>query len=412
MDIKYLSSKNIDNLSGKTILVCVDWNVPVDLGKITNATRLINTKETLLFLKKAKAKIIILSHFGRPELSKNFYLQNRNVQNKGVEFFFEEEKSFRPLIPQFEEILGLSINYIENILSPSAKMAFSKMKESEILLADNIRFFGGEEFNDGFLADALASLGAVYVNEAFSCSHRSHVSTDALAHRLESYAGFGFEREVTILNKVLNKPQHPTLALIGGAKISSKIDVLTNLSKKVDGMIIGGAMANTFLKAKGFSVGQSLVEDNHIDTALSILNQKNCEIILPCDGRASVDFDSPYVDVSYENIPQTHSIFDIGPASIERFKNKISTAKTIIWNGPFGVFEKENYNIGTLEIAKEIARLTESNKIISVAGGGDTLAALSLAGVENKLTFSSTAGGAFLEWLEGKTLPGLAALEK
>jgi phosphoglycerate kinase len=285
------------------------------------------------------------------------------------------------------------------------------MANGDIVVCDNVRFFGGEETNDQSLADALAALADAYVNDSFSCSHRAHVSTTALAHRLPAYAGVGMARELDCLQRALTKPKRPLWAIVGGAKVSSKIEVLLNLSQKVDGLIIGGAMAHTFLKAQGVPVGKSLVEDDFLDTAANILKRATCEVVLPIDGRSAAGMDQPYADVSYEGLPSTHAMFDIGPKTLDIYKEKLSHARTIIWNGPVGVFEVEAFQGGTCALAAEVARLTTLSGVITVAGGGDTLAALHKANVGGKLTFESTAGGAFLEWLEGKALPGVVALE-
>lgn len=397
-----------EKFKGKTVLVRVDWNVPIVDNKITDISRLISSKHTLSYLKDAGAKILILAHLGRPTYALAQYKQNPETVN--LSQFPEEEYSFRPMLDQIKTALDMPLYFLEHPFDENGMHYRSRMDDGDIMLCENIRFFAGEEVNDAHLSSALVKDVDYFVNDAFSCSHRAHVSTVGVAQRLESYVGFSMQRELEYLQNALLSPKRPLWALVGGAKVSSKIDILTNLAKKVDGLLIGGAMANTFLKAKGFDVGKSLIEEDFIDVAKNILDHAHCEIILPVDARVATSLNEPWRNVPFVDFPNDCAAFDIGAASIKLFCDKLLIARTIVWNGPMGVFENESYAQGTLELAKAIALLTSRDGLMSIAGGGDTLSAINQINLNGKFTFTSTAGGAFLEWLEGKTLPGVQAL--
>ncbi len=404
-------------LKRKYVLLRVDWNVPCYEKGLTSliaeSTRIINTKETLDLLRLHGARVIVLSHFGRPTIAKKAFKEAVAVGNTLLPDFFAYEYaySFEPLVPEVEVILDIPICYVKNPLTPEGRHAVGQMKDGDVVLCDNVRFFAGEEVNDDAFAKELAVCADAFVNEAFSCCHRAHASVEAITRYLPSYAGVALSYEVSYLEKAFINPKRPVWALIGGAKVSSKIDLLVHVSQKVDGLIIGGAMANTFLKAKGFNVGKSLVENDHIKTAEAILANATAEIVLPCDGVAATGFaDTAPIKVDYDAVPETHVVFDIGEKSCALFAKKLAAAHTIIWNGPVGVFEYDMYAGGSMTLARLLADLTAHKGVLTLAGGGDTLAALAKADTLDKLSYCSTAGGAFLECLEGKVLPGISAL--
>ncbi len=414
--MKVIDVKTAASLKGKYVFLRVDWNVPChekgSIPLIAESTRIINTKETLDFLRLHGARVIVLSHFGRPSVAKKTLKEAVVVGNMLPPDFFsyEDAYSFKPLVLEIGAILDIPIRYVENILTSEGRHVLSQMSDGDVVLCDNVRFFAGEEVNDDAFAKELAACADAFVNEAFSCCHRAHASVEAITHHLPSYAGLALFREVSYLEQVFVSPKRPVWVIVGGAKVSSKIDLLMHVSQKVDGLIIGGAMANTFLKAKGFNVGQSLVEDDHIKTAEAILANAIAEIVLPCDGIAATCFeDTALITVDYAAIPETHSVFDVGEKSCALFAEKLSGARTIIWNGPVGVFENDRYAGGSMALAQLLAQLTTKG-VLTLAGGGDTLAALAKADALDKLSYYSTAGGAFLESLEGKVLPGVKAL--
>lgn len=409
--MKKLSEDLTSYFKGKRVLCRFDWNVPLSDYKITSMDRLLATKDTLAFLQSAGAKTVILTHLGRPTVAERIY--DPTQPNGGLEFALEPEYSFKLLTEQIATFFKLPIHYVENLFVEQGQNQLSRMDDGDIILADNVRFFAGETANDDDLSRAFAALGDIFVNDAFSCSHRAHATTVGIARHLESYAGFSLQTEISYLTKALETPKRPLWAIIGGAKVSTKIDILTNLAQKVDGMVIGGAMANTFLKAKGVFVGHSLVEDDHLETARTILQGAKCEIILPCDGRIALSLQAENSVISdFDQIPDSYAIYDIGPMSLKLFRQKLEPAHTIVWNGPMGVFENDQFSAGTIGMAKLIGELTGLFGALSVVGGGDTMAAISFAHLKDHYSFASTAGGAFLEWLEGNSLPGIDVLNQ
>ena len=341
-------------------------------------------------------KLILLSHFGRP---------------KGR----DEVNSLRPLAQSVSEHLGRPVGFAEDCIGEPAQKAIAAMQNGDILLLENTRFHKGEEKNDPEFADELAKLGDLYVNDGFSVAHRAHASTEGVAHRLPAYAGRSMQAELDALSKALDNPQRPLAAIVGGAKISSKLELLGNLTKKVDYLIIGGAMANTFFAARGIKTGKSLIEKDMFSTARAIVDAAraaNCEIVLPTDVVIATEFKAhaPHRVVGISGVSDMEMILDIGPRSAAKLAYQLASFKTLVWNGPFGAFELEPFNEGTNTIAKAAADLTQSGSLLTVAGGGDTVSALNQAGAGDKFSYVSTAGGAFLEWLEGKELPGVEAL--
>jgi phosphoglycerate kinase len=391
--------RTIDSIdvSGKRVLVRVDLNVPMKAGKVTDATRIERAAPTLGELAAKGAKVIVLSHFGRPA-------------GKRV-----PEMSLRPLVEPLAGALGKPVAFAEDCIGPVAEDAVRALKAGEVLLLENLRFHGGEEKNDPAFVDKLSVLGDIYVNDAFSAAHRAHASTEGLAHRLPAVAGRLMQAELEALDKALGHPQRPVCALVGGAKVSTKLELLGNLVGRVDKLIIGGGMANTFLHAQGIAVGTSLCEKDLAPTALGILAKAkaaNCQVLLPVDVVVAAEFkaQSPHRVVDVSACPEDRMVLDIGPKSVALYIQELEACATLVWNGPVGAFELKPFDEGGLALAHAVARLTTQGKLLSVAGGGDTVAALAQAGVEDKLSYVSTAGGAFLEWLEGRTLPGVAAL--
>jgi phosphoglycerate kinase len=394
--------KTIDDLdvAGKTILVRADLNAPMRDGKISDKTRLERTAPTFASLAERGGRVVVMSHMGRP---------------KGV---VVDAMSLRPIAEALGEVMGgRKIAFATDCIGPAAKSCALSLKDGEVALLENLRFHGGEEQNDARFAAELAALGDVYVNDAFSCAHRAHASTEALARLLPAAAGKLMQAELDALTKALEAPVHPVAAVVGGAKISTKMEVLGSLTEKVDLLIIGGAMANTFLHAKGHNMGRSLCELDMAQAALDILQtaeQRQCEILLPKDAVVAPEFkkDVETQVVPIDGIPAQSMMLDIGPHSAKEASQRLKDCKTLVWNGPFGAFEVPPFDCGTNAVAQEAARLTKEGNLLSVAGGGDTVAALIQAGVRDDFSYVSTAGGAFLEWLEGKTLPGVAALEQ
>jgi phosphoglycerate kinase len=384
------------DLAGKRVLVRVDLNVPMENGKVTDATRIERAAPTISEIAGKGGKVILLSHFGRP---------------KGP----DPAQSLRPVAQAVAEIIKRPVAFAPDCIGPQAEAAVAALKPGDILCLENTRFHRGEEKNDPAFADALAKLGDIWVNDAFSAAHRAHASTEGLGHRLPAYAGRAMQAELDALTRALEAPQRPLVAVIGGAKISTKLDLIGNLIAKVDALIIGGGMANTFLAAEGKPVGKSLAEHDLVATARDIMAkaaQQRREIVLPVDAVVARTFaaHAPSRVVSVDAVDGDEMILDIGPRSIEHAVSVLARMKTVVWNGPFGAFELEPFDTGTIETAEAAAELTEAGKLVSVAGGGDTVAALNKAGVADRFTYVSTAGGAFLEWLEGKALPGVEVL--
>ncbi len=396
-----MAFRTLDNadVKSKRVLVRVDLNVPVADGKVTDSTRIERVKPTIMELRRKDAKVILLAHFGRPK--------GQVVQ----------EFSLRQIVKTTEDVLGCPVTFAEDCVGEKAKAVIDAMNDGDIVLLENTRFHAGEEKNDPEFVKALAANGDIYVNDAFSAAHRAHASTEGLAHVLPAYAGRSMQMELEALEKGLGKPAHPVIAIVGGAKVSTKIDLLNNLVEKVDALIIGGGMANTFLAAQGLSVGKSLCEHELGETARTIMTKakaENCSIILPVDAVVATRFEANASNHRYgiEAIPVDGMILDIGENSIERINGAIDDAATIVWNGPLGAFEMHPFDQGTVAVAKLVAERTKQKKLVSIAGGGDTVSALNHAGVAQDFTYISTAGGAFLEWMEGKPLPGVIALEE
>lgn len=385
--------KTLDDmeLAGKRVLTRVDINVPVEDGRVTDATRIERIVPTVKDILAADGKVVLIAHFGRP---------------KGK---LVPELSLQTLLPALEKAFGQEVAFAEDFESANGL-------DAPIVLLENIRFWPGEEKNDLQLAKKLAGLGDIYCNDAFSAAHRAHASTEALARELPCCAGRLMQAELTALESALGDPVRPVVAVVGGAKVSTKLDLLGNLSEKVDKLVIGGGMANTFLAAQGIDVGKSLCEHDMTEIAKQIMLKAadvGCQIILPADIVVAREFKAGAENetVAATQCPADAMILDAGPEAVERVGYAFENAKTLIWNGPLGAFEIEPFNAATDAAARKAAELTEAGKLVSVAGGGDTVAALNASGSAEKFTYISTAGGAFLEWMEGKTLPGVAALE-
>lgn len=400
MQYKLLTLDSAD-FNKKTVLVRLDLNVPVLDGKITDFSRIDSILPTLTELIEKKAKVIILSHFGRPKGKVNTDYSLHFIR----EVLEERLKTDVAFFPATAE--QTSFENVKSYLSDS--------NQASVVLLENLRFYAEEEANDPFFAKKLASLGVCYVNDAFSVSHRAHASTEGVTKFLPSYAGRHLQSEIEALQSVLGSPKKPVMAIIGGSKVSTKIDVLNHLVKIVDHLVVGGGMANTFLAAQGKQIGQSLYEKEYQETALRILaeaEKTGCQILLPHDViiASSIKDKSGAMSVSADNVPDDQMILDIGESSVEEIKQVLFKCNSLLWNGPLGAFEYEPFDQATLSIAHAANIATQENGLVSVAGGGDTLAALEKAGVKEKMTHVSTAGGAFLEWIEGKTLPGIKPL--
>lgn len=384
------------DVKGKRVLLRVDLNVPMDNGRVSDTTRLQRIAKTIIELSEAGGKVIILAHFGRP---------------KGP----DPKESLKPVAAALGYVVLRHVEFAADCVGEVAEKAVAAMKNGEILCLENTRFHPGEEKNDPAFVAQLAKLGDIWVNDAFSCAHRAHASTEGLGHVLPAYAGRTMEAELEALTKALEAPTHPVIAIIGGSKVSTKLELLENLVTKVDALVIGGGMANTFLHAQGINVGKSLCEKDLAATALRILTKAetaNCAIILPVDAVVAFHFEANAPSHAYglDAIPADGMILDVGPQSIERVRAAIDDAATLVWNGPLGAFEMTPFDRGTVQAAKHAAARTKAGKLISVAGGGDTVAALNHAGAAMDFTYVSTAGGAFLEWMEGKPLPGVEVL--
>jgi phosphoglycerate kinase len=384
------------DVKGKRVLVRVDLNVPVENGVVTDATRIERAAPAITEIADKGAKVILLSHFGRP---------------KGR----DPKQSLKPVAAEVAHVIKRPVKFAEDCIGEVAMSAVAAMKPGDIVCLENTRFHAGEEKNDKDFVAAMAKLGDIWVNDAFSAAHRAHASTEGLGHVLPAYAGRTMQAELDALGKALEHPEHPVAAIVGGAKISTKLDLLSNLMQKVDTLIIGGAMANTFLLAQGKNVGKSLVEVDLVPTAQKIMAEAKSakrEIVLPVDAVVAEKFEAhaPSRVVDTDHVAANELMLDIGPRSVDQAISVLARSKTLVWNGPFGAFELEPFDNGTVEVAEAAAELTQAHKLVSVAGGGDTVAALNVAGVAARFTYVSTAGGAFLEWLEGKPLPGVEVL--
>jgi phosphoglycerate kinase len=384
----------LGDLSGKRVLLRSDLNVPMQNGIVTDTTRLEATAPTVKDLLAKGATVLVLAHFDRP---------------KGK---IVPEMSLKPVAPAFAKVLGVPVHFVDDCTNVAAAKA---LPIGSVAVLENTRFHPGEEKNDPALAKAMAALGDIYVNDAFSAAHRAHASTEAIAKLLPAYAGRSMQRELDALQKALGAPIKPVVAIVGGAKVSSKLDVLTNLVSKVQHLIIGGGMANTFLAARGLNVGKSLCEHDLADTVRNIIDNaeaSGCTIHLPYDVVVAKEFKAnpPTRTVSVTDVADDEMILDAGPAAVEQFGDVLKICRTALWNGPLGAFETSPFDTATVAVARIAAALTQDGSLLSVAGGGDTVSALNHAGVAGQFSFVSTAGGAFLEWMEGKALPGVDAL--
>ncbi|PBN44493.1 phosphoglycerate kinase [Sphingobium sp. D43FB] len=389
---------DMGDISGKAVLVREDLNVPMHEGSVSDDTRLRSAMPTVLELADRGAKVLILAHFGRPKGQKNPE--------------FSLSKITRPL----SQVLGREVQFIPDCAGQAAVDGIAVMRPGDIAILENTRFHAGEEQNDPALAEAMAAIADMYVNDAFSAAHRAHVSTEGIAHKLPAFAGRAMERELDALQVALGTPVKPVAAVVGGAKVSTKLDVLNHLVTKVDHLIIGGGMANTFLHARGVDVGKSLCEKDLADTAEAIFDKAEaagCTIHLPYDVVVAKEFTANPPSVrtcNVHEVAEDEMILDVGPAAVEALADVLKNCRTLVWNGPLGAFEIAPFDTATVALARTAAALTKEGQLTSVAGGGDTVAALNHAGAAADFTFVSTAGGAFLEWMEGKDLPGVKAL--
>ncbi len=395
--MNFKSIRDMD-LQGQKVLLRVDLNVPAQRSQVMDTTRIDRLKPTIDHLRDAGARVLILSHFGRPE----------GEQNPAMSLAF--------LLPTLEECWGCEVRFAQDCIGPKAEKVASSLQDGEVALLENLRFHKGEKANDPDFVMQLAALGDVYANDAFSAAHRAHASTEGLANQLPAAAGLLMEQELNALDAALEHPKKPVTAIVGGSKISTKLNVLNNIVKKVDYLILGGAMANTFIFAQGGNVGSSLCETDMKNEALKIMEtarEHDCKIVLPIDSVVSEELklNAPSEVVSSSDIPDGKMAIDIGPQTIAAVEDILEKSKTLLWNGPMGVFELKPFDKGTNALAEKAAALTKAGTLSSIAGGGDTISALENANVCEDFTYISTAGGAFLEWLKGKTLPGIAALE-
>jgi phosphoglycerate kinase len=387
-------------VAGRTVLVRLDLNVPMNDGEVADATRIERSVPTVKELLDKGAKVVVLAHFGRP---------------KGKR---EPSMSLAPLAQPLGQALGgTPVRVAEDCVGEPAQRAVDALRPGEVLLLENLRFHAGEEKNDPAFGDQLAQLGDLYVDDAFSAAHRAHASITGLAERLPAAAGRLMQAEVEALTRALDHPERPLVALVAGAKVSTKLELLGNLIERVDLMVLGGGMANTFLFAEGRPIGKSLAEKEMAETARAIAakaKECNCQLVLPIDGRIARRFEAgaPSEVVAIAQVPADGMILDIGPGSVQAIEGHLANCRTMVWNGPLGAFEIPPFDAGTTAVARRVAELTRAGRLMSVAGGGDTLSALAHAGVLDQLSYVSTAGGAFLEWLEGKELPGVAVLRK
>ena len=396
------SFKTLDDMgdvAGKRVLVREDLNVPMDGARVTDDTRLRAAAPTISELADKGAIVLVLAHFGRPKGERN------------------PDMSLALVTKPLSDVLGREVRFVDDCAGEAAEQAVADLRPGDIAVLENTRFHKGEEKNDPALAQAMARLGDLYVNDAFSAAHRAHASTEGLAHLLPAFAGRSMQAELEALEKALGNPEHPVAAVVGGAKVSTKLDVLKHLVSKVDHLIIGGGMANTFLAARGVNVGKSLCEHDLKDTVIEILDaadKADCTVHLPYDVVVAKEFraNPPTRTVNVHEVEADEMILDVGPAAVEALGDALKTCRTLVWNGPLGAFEIAPFDAATVALAQTAAALTQSGGLISVAGGGDTVAALNHAGVADRFSFVSTAGGAFLEWMEGKDLPGVAALTR
>ena len=383
---------------GKRVLLRSDLNVPVVDGKVADATRIARLAPTIRELAEKGARVIVMSHFGRPENG------------------YDPALSLRPLVPALAAAIGRPVVFAEDCIGAPARRVVDSLKNGDVALFENTRFHAGEEQNDPAFAKALAALADIYVNDAFSTAHRAHASTEGVAHLLPSAAGRLMQAELDALHAALGAPKRPVAAIVAGSKVSTKLKLLHFMLAKVQVLVIGGAMANTLLMAQGYKVGRSLAEKDMMDLALNILAQAksaSCELMLPLDAVVAPALRPgvPTQTVAIDRVPEDQMILDIGPQTVAAIGQRLEQCPTLVWNGPVGAFEIKPFDAGTIALAQRVAALTRAGKMLSVAGGGDTVAALHAAGVADSLTYVSAAGGAFLEWLEGRTLPGVAALK-
>ncbi|WP_366554559.1 phosphoglycerate kinase [Aquibaculum sediminis] len=388
-------------LAGRTALVRVDFNVPMEQGRVTDATRITRAIPTIHRLREAGAKVVLLSHFGRPKGERR------------------EDMSLAPLLPELQAALGaeVPVRFAEDCIGAPAERALAELPEGGVLLLENLRFHKGEEKNDPEFAAALAALGDLFVSDAFSAAHRAHASVEGIAHKLPAVAGLLMQEELEALQKALEQPERPVAAIVGGAKVSTKLELLGNLVERVQLLVIGGGMANTFLHALGVNVGASLCEKEMAPTVEDIVRRakaSDCDIVLPTDAVVAAEFkpNAAYDVVTVKQVPADRMILDIGPRTAEHIALRLAECRTLVWNGPLGAFEIQPFDAGTNQVAQAAADLTRAGTLLSVAGGGDTVSALSHAGVLDAFSYVSSAGGAFLEWLEGKTLPGVQVLRE
>ena len=398
-DIDLAAIKTLDGLdvAGKRVLVRADLNVPVEAGVVADATRIERVLPTIEALRKGGAKVVLMSHFGRPKGERS------------------PETSLKPVAAKLQDLLGTDVLFVHDCVGPEVEAAVAALKDGDLALLENLRYHAGETKNDIGFAKQLAALGDLYVDDAFSCAHRAHASVEAIARLMPAYAGMAMMAEINALSAALEDPQRPVMAVVGGAKVSTKIEVLTNLAQRMDMIVVGGGMANTFLFADGIDVGKSLCEPDFVATVKDITEKakaSGCEIVLPVDVVVATSL-AERVKTSVcgvDEIPADAMALDQGPESVAVLKEKLAGTKTILWNGPLGAFEIAPFGEATFALAKEAARRSKDGTLISVAGGGDTVRALNEAGAADDFTYISTAGGAFLEWLAGKTLPGIAVL--
>lgn len=386
------------DLAGKRVLVRVDLNVPMEDGKVSDTTRIDRVLPTIREIADKGGKVILLAHFGRP---------------KGR----DDKNSLKQIVPALTQALGRPVTFVDDCIGDDVAKAVAAAKNGDVLLLENTRFHAGDEKNDAEFVRALAANGDIYVNDAFSAAHRAHASTEGLAHVLPAYAGRTMQAELEALSAGLDNPARPVMAIVGGAKVSTKLELLGNLVRKVDVLAIGGGMANTFLAARGVDVGKSLCEHDLLDTAREIeakAKAAGCEILLPVDALVAREFKAhpSYRVVPVGEVEPDEMILDAGPLSIAEVVLRLEKVKTLVWNGPFGAFELPPFDTATVAVAKAAAKHVKAGKLVAVAGGGDTVSAMNHAGVADSLSYISTAGGAFLEWMEGKALPGVEALRK
>ncbi len=399
MDLDKLKTTADLDVQGKRVLLRADLNVPMQGGAVSDATRLERLVPGVAGLTKRGARVVLVSHFGRPK------------NGPAPEF------SLKPVADKLAALLGQPVTFVGDCIGTEAKAAIDALNPGQIAVLENLRFHKGEEKNDPAFAQELAKLADIYVNDAFSAAHRAHASTEGVAHLLPAYAGPLMMEEIEALRSALDRPDPPTAAVVGGAKVSTKIPVLMNLVAKVDKLIIGGGMANTFYLAHGVDIGNSLAEPEFCETALEVMKAakaRGCEVILPADAVVAKEFKAGAAStvVPMLEVPSDSMILDVGPHSVEHITDVLSRCRTVLWNGPLGAFEIAPFGEGTFALAKEAAKLTKARKLVSIAGGGDTVAALNAAGVTDQFSYVSTAGGAFLEWLEGRELPGVVALTR